>query len=300
MRVPAALMLLVVLVTGRAAAEDFRTPSPALKQPCDCGRFEAELASARRVFASREDDVTMPLTPVMHDRFRARVDLAYGTADCLAACPDVAETRRNDARVLLAETGFKDASIGTGEWMARLGAVLGAMTRCLEVEPERHACQLWHASSRGMLARGSWNPLNLRLPSQLLAEFRAARNGAAPGTDHEDGPATRAEVSMLLKVPRFAGGNPAAGRTLIENARRAPGFGCRSANRLLLAEARGRTGDVAAARAELQTIVDEGLPSCGAQKYENALSIEEAARCLARMDERPDEDPGWDQDCRRP
>jgi hypothetical protein len=67
---------------------------------------------------------------------------------------------------------------------------------------------MYHASSRGLLARGSWNPLNLRLPLQLMAEFRSARGSAAPGRDHDDGAATRGEASMLLKVPR----SPAATR----------------------------------------------------------------------------------------
>jgi hypothetical protein len=172
------------------------------------------------------------------------------------------------------------------------------MTRCLEIEPAHRTCQLWHASSRGILARGSWNPLNLRLPSQLMSEFQSARGGAAPGCDHGDGPATRGEVSMLLKVPRLAGGDPWAGRQLIEEARKAPRFGCRLANRLVLAEALGRTGDLATARNELQAIVDNGLPACGPERYENAMSLEESARCLARLDADPDTDPGWDEDCR--
>jgi hypothetical protein len=105
---------------------------------------------------------------------------------------------------------------------------------------------------------------------------------------------------MLLKVPRFAGGDPAAGRQLIEDARSAPHFSCRLANRLVLAEALGRTGDLPGARTELKAIVDGGLPECGSERYENAMSLEEAARCLARLDALPDTDPGWDEDCRRP
>jgi hypothetical protein len=300
MRVVAVSVLLFSLCGAPpAAAEDLRTPSPAAKATCDCASFEAALAEARAIFASRQDGIAMPLTPVMHNQYRARVDAAYGRADCLAACPNVPESARNGARILLAETGFKDASIGAAEWRARLTAVLAATTRCLEVEPAHRACQLWHASSRGILARGSWNPLNLRLPSQLMDEFRSARGGAAPGLDHGDGPATRGEVSMLLKVPRLAGGDPATGRQLIEDARTAPEFPCRVANRLVLAEALGRTGDLAAARSELRSIVDNGLPACGPQRYENALSMEEAARCLARLDADPDTDPGWDEDCRR-
>jgi hypothetical protein len=306
MRAVAAFVLFLLslgvpfLGASAARADDLRTPSPAAKATCDCSRFESALAEARAIFASREEGIAMPLTPVMHNHYRARVDAAYGRADCLAACENVPEPARNRARVLLAEAGFKNASIGAAEWRARLTAVLAAMARCLEVEPEHRACQLWHASSRGLLARGSWNPLNLRLPSQLMSEFRSARGGAAPGCDHGDGPATRGEASMLLKVPRFAGGDPSAGRALIEAARTAPRYGCRLANRLVLAEALGRTGDLAAARNELQSIVDSGLPDCGHERYENAMSLEEAARCLARLDAVPDADPGWDEDCRRP
>jgi len=300
MRAVAALALILLGFGNRApAADDFRTPSPALRVGCRCAEFDRELAEAERIFASREDDVAMPLTPVMHDRFRARVDQAYGRADCLAGCAEVPESRRNRARVLLAETGFKDDSLGAPEWRARLAVVLAATTRCLEIDPNDALCHLWHASSRGMLARGSWNPINLALPYQLMAEFRAARAGAPPGRDH-DGNATRGEASMLLKVPRFAGGDPAAGRALIEEAARQPDFSCRVANRLVLAEARGRTGDLAGARAELTATSAAGLPSCSPQRYENAISLEECARCLARLDEVPGVDPGWDQDCRRP
>jgi hypothetical protein len=41
------------------------------------------------------------------------------------------------------------------------------------------------------------------------------------------------------------------------------------------------------------------LPACGLERYENAISLEEAGRCLARLDVAPDTDPGWDDDCRR-
>ena len=300
--VTASVVFLLFLVFGAppAVADDLRTPSPVAKATCDCASFESALTEARARFASRQEGVAMPLTPVMHNHYRARVDAAFGRADCLAACPDVPEPARNRARVLLAEAGFKDASIGAAEWRARLTVVLAAMTHCLEIEPEHHACQLWHASSRGILARGSWNPLNLRLPLQLMSEFRSARGGAAPCRDHQDGAATRGEVSMLLKVPRLAGGNPAAGLQLIQEARTAPAFGCRLGNGLLLAEALGRTGDLPAARSELKAIVDGGLPACGSERYENALSLEEAARCLAHLDIAPDTDPGWDEDCRHP
>lgn len=304
MRVVVASVLLFLIFRGAApaGAEDFRTPSPAAKATCNCTNFAGALAEARALYESRQDDIAMPLTPVMHDRYRARVDRTFGLAACLAACENVPETDRNRARLLLAQSGFKDASLGAAEWRARLVVVFEAMTRCLEVDPAQLTCQLWHAGSRGLLARGSWNPLNIRLPSQLMAEFRSARGGTLPGQDHHcDGAATRGEASMLLKVPRYAGGDPAAGRKLIEDARaQTPTFNCRLANRLVLAEALGRTGDLPAARAELKAIVDGGLPGCGPERYENAMSLEEAARCLARLDVLPDTDPGWDEDCRRP
>jgi hypothetical protein len=240
----------------------------------------------------------MPLTPVMHDRYRARVDEAYARATCLVGCDSVPEPDRNRARVLFAQSGFKDASLGVPEWKARLTAILATMVRCLEVDPKEVHCLMYHAASRGILARGSWNPLNVRLPGQIMEEFHCARGGLPPGHD-PDGAATRGEASMLLKVPRYVGGDPSAGRKLIEEARSAPGFGCRLANRLVIAEALGRTGDLAAAKRELQSMVDGGLPACGRERYENGMSLQEAARCLTRLDAAPDVDPGWDTDCRR-
>ena len=282
------------------AADDLRTPSPAVKAICDCTNFNAALAEAQQIYASREDDVALPLTPVMHDRYRSRVDAAYGRANCLVHCTNVPEQARNRARVLLAESGFKDASLGAAEWRARLNVVLAETTRCLEVEPQYRACHLWYASSRGMLAKGSWNPLNLRLPSHLLDEFRLARGGMPAGHDFGDGPATRGEAAMLLRVPRFAGGDVAAGLALMRETRQAASFDCRVANRLIYAEALGRNGDLAGAHAEYRAIVDAGLPECSPQRYENAVSVEQAARCVARLDAAPDADPGWDEDCRRP
>jgi hypothetical protein len=174
------------------------------------------------------------------------------------------------------------------------------MTRCLEVEPQHRACHLWYAGSRGMLARGSWNPLNLRLPSHLMDEFRLARGGMPAGHDFGDGPATRGEAAMLLRVPRFAGGDVAAGLAIMKEAQSAGTFRCRVANRLMYAEALGRNGDFAGAHAEYRAIVADGLPDCSPQRYENAISVEQAARCVARLDAAPDTDPGWDEDCRRP
>lgn len=296
-----ALLLFSLLLDGRwVAAEVPRTPSPAVKTTCDCVAFDAALAEAYRIYDRREDDVALPLTPVMHDRYRAHVDAAYGRAACLAECTNVPEQTRNRARILLADAGFKDSSLGAPEWRARLTVILAETTRCLEVEPQHRGCHLWYASSRGMLAKGSWNPLNLRLPSHLMGEFRLARGGTPLGHDFGDGSATRGEVAMLLRVPRFAGGDLAAGLALVKEAARDATFRCRVTNRLLYAEALGRNGDIAAAHQEYRAIVADGLPDCSPQRYENAISIEEAARCVARLDAAPDVDPGWDEDCRRP
>ncbi len=299
MRVAVVLLLLLIPVEAPAAAADaVRTPAVAAPVACDCTRFDAELAAARAVFVSRNEGIEMPLTPVMHDRYRARVDAAYGRATCLIDCENVSEPARNRARVLFAESGFKNASLGTPEWMARLTAIRAVVERCLAIDPNERHCMMFHAATRGILARGSWNPLNVRLPLQLMDEFHRARGGLPPGHDH-DGSATRGEASMLLKVPRYVGGDPVAGHKLIEEAKSAPGFGCRLANRLVVAEALGRTGDLPGARLELKAMLDGGLPACGHERYENAMSLEEAARCLARLDAMPEEDPGWDTDCRR-
>ncbi len=298
-RAAAVLFLFCVQALGAPArGAEIRMPPAATRAPCDCNRFEAELTAARATFVGRNDAIEVPLTPVMHDRYRARVDAAYARATCLAACTNVSDLDRNRARVLLAESGFKDASLGINEWKTRLNAIFEEMTRCLAIAPDDRDCLMWHAASRGILARGSWNPLNIRLPSQLMDEFHRARGGLPPGQDH-DGAATRGEASMLLRVPRYAGGDPAAGRKLIEEAARLPTFGCRLSNRIVVAEALGRTGDFPGARRELKAIVAGGLPECGLERYENAMSLEEAARCLARLDALPETDPGWDEDCRR-
>ncbi len=300
MRAAVVSSLLVLFGVHLAFADADRTPSPATRVSCDCNAFDAAIAEAEKIYESRNEDIEMPLTPVMHDRYRARVDAAYGRAVCLAACVNVPEKDRNRARMLIAESGFKEASLGAGEWKARLQIVYEAMARCLAIDPQHRGCMMWHAGSRGILARGSWNPLNITLPLSLMAEFKAARGNDRPGCDHDDGSATRGEASMLLKVPRYAGGNPTAGRELIESAAKiAPKFGCRLANRLVVAEALGRTGDNLAAARELRAIIAGGLPACGPERYENAMSLQEAERCLARIEALPNEDPGWDTDCRR-
>ena len=299
MRAALVSSLLVLLGAHPVFADAVRTPSPTTRVSCDCNAFHPALEEAEKIYESRNEHIEMPLTPVMHNNYRARVDAAYARAVCLAGCANVPETDRNRARMLIAESGFKEASLGAGEWKARLQVVHEAMARCLAVDPQHRGCMMWHAGSRGILARGSWNPLNITLPLSLMAEFKAARGNDKPGCDHDDGSATRGEASMLLKVPRYAGGNPTLGRKLIEEAQSAPKFGCRLANRLVVAEALGRTGDLLGAAREFRAMLDGGLPACGPDRYENAMSLQEAERCLARIEAVPDEDPGWDTDCRR-
>jgi hypothetical protein len=272
---------------------------PALATPpCQCERFAEDLAAAEAVFASRGEGATVPLDAATRTRFRARVDDAYERATCLAACDGVPEKTRNPARVLLASAAFKTAGLPRAIAEERLEAAVDTSARCLAVEPEHLACHLWHASARGIAESDSWNPFNVALPAALLAEFRAARAGAPPGHDLMDGAATRGETALLLKAPSIVGGDPAAARRLIEEAATAPRFACSVANRMLLAEARARTGDVGRAHAELRATVAAGLPSCGSNRYENALTLEEAARCLARLEAEPTADPGWDSDCK--
>jgi len=250
------------------------------------------------MFARRGDGVGIPLTGAMREVFRARVDATYAWARCLADCETVAGRERNAARTLLAFAALKNSGVPDAVANERLAVAIAATERCLEVDSEDRACRLWHASARGTLARDSWNPLNLRLPGQLLAEFRAARAGAPPGYDLLDGTATRAEVSLLLRAPAITVRNPAEARRLIEEAAAAPRFTCAIANRLLLAEVRQRTGAPEPALAELRATVAAGLPSCGTQGYENASALEETSRCLARLEAEPAADPGWDDDCR--
>lgn len=292
----ASLAAAALLATRVHATADERSaePSPA----CRCERFADELVAAEELFASRGEGAAVPLDAATRVRFRARVDATYTRATCLAACDGVPEPDRNRARVLLASAAFKTAGLPETVTRERLAAAVGATGRCLSVESGHLACHLWHASARGMLARGSWNPLNLRLPGQLLAEFRVARAAAPPGHDLMDGAATRGETALLLRVPSIAGGDPAAARRLMEEAATAPRFPCAVANRLLLAETRARTGDVERARDELRAAVAAGLPSCGANRYENAFTLEEATRCLARLEQAPSADPGWNDDCR--
>jgi hypothetical protein len=122
------------------AADDFRTPARAVKATCDCSRFQTELTVAEGIFASRNDDIEMPLTPVMHDRYRARVDGRVRPRDVSRRVRERARADRNRARVLFAQSGFKDASLGVPEWKARLAAILTTMERCLEIDPKEVHC----------------------------------------------------------------------------------------------------------------------------------------------------------------
>ena len=124
----------------------------------------------------------MPLTPVMHDRYRARVDhrlrprdLSHGVRERPRARP---QPRAHPPR----PERLQDASLGIPEWKARLNVIFLVTTRCLEIAPNESSCLMWHAASHGVLARGSWNPLNIRLPPQLMDEFHRARGGRCPGT----------------------------------------------------------------------------------------------------------------------
>ena len=294
----AAAILALAAGVAEAAALVFATSAPGAPAACDCERFASDLAEAQALFASRGDGVEIPVTGAMREVFRKRVDATYARARCLADCDTVAERERNAARVLLAFAALKNTGLPDAGATERIAVAVAATERCLDVDPANRDCHLWHASARGTLARDSWNPLNLRLPGQLLAEFRAARAGAPPGHDLLDGTATRAEVSLLLRAPVITGRDPAAARRLIEEAKTAPRFTCAIANRLLLATVRQRTGTPELALAELRAAVAAGLPSCGLQRYENAVALEETSRCLARLEVEPAADPNWDDDCR--
>jgi hypothetical protein len=280
-----------------AAREPAATPGASGAAVCRCDRFAEELPAAEALFASRGDGVALPLTDAMHRAFRERVDRAYAHARCLAGCQSAPPPARNRARALTAMTGFKTLGLAEPVARERLEVAVAETERCLAAAPGDPPCHLWHASARGILARGSWNPLDLRLVSELLAEFRAARAGAAPGTDVPDGAATRGEAWLLLRAPAFVGGDRAAARRLMEEAASAPHFACVLSNRLLLAATRALTGAVGESMAELRASIAAGLPSCSDRRYENALGLDEARRCLARLEAAPDADPGWNDDC---
>ena len=285
-----AVLLTVLLQVVPVAAEE---PS------CSCADFATDVADVERAFKARNDRIALPLTVQHHAQFRARVDQTYARARCLADCASVPEKERNLARALLAVSAFKSQEIGhtAEEVRGRLTAAAETAERCLAVEPEHRGCMLWAAGARGLLVKGTWNPLQIRLPGELLERFRAARAGLPPGADVYDGAATRAEAALLMRAPGIAGGDLGEARRLMERYTRSPRFPCRVANRLLLAEARARSGDTAGALAALRAAEKLGLPGCGADRYENALSLEEIARCRARLEQDPTSDPGWDDAC---
>jgi hypothetical protein len=235
----------------------------------------------------------------MSARYLAQVDEAWTRATCLVACTGVPDRERNAARVVLGQAAFRSETARKPKDVVeeRLKIALTATEHCLEVEPTNVACHQLHATARGLLLRGTWNPLNAGAPRALLADLRAARGGAAPGEDLWDGAATRGETILLVRAPRIAGGDLAGGRKLIEDATRAPRFHCVVSNYTILAEARARNGDFAGAREALSTVIASGLPACGEQRYENARSLENAQRCLEKLTAEPGVQPAWDDDC---
>jgi hypothetical protein len=296
---PVVVLTLVAVVALAQAPRAAESPVAAAAR-CDCTRFADELAATRALYASRGEGATRPPSDAARTRFRERLLATHGQAGCLVACTSVPDAQRDDARVLLAAAAFKSRRLGPSDAAAneRLIHALDETEHCRAHQPAPPLCHLWHGSIRGILARGSWNPLQLALPKQLFAEFRAARAGAAPGRDQPDGAATRAQASLLLQAPQIAGGDPHAARRLMEKATMSPLYPCTVSNRILFAETCARTGAAARAASELHATLDAGLPECGDNRYENAVDLDEAARCLARLEAKPDQDPGWDDDCR--
>ncbi len=292
-----AVCLIGAVAGGLHSGECADAPSGGAR--CDCARFADELGAARALYASRGEGATVPPTAAAGDRFRERVLETYERARCLIACTAVAETDRDQARVLLATAAFKARSFGPNEEAAsaRIKLALDEMTRCLAHNPGPPACHLWNGSIRGVLAEGSWSPTQIKLPGQLLADFRAARAGAAPGSDPPNGAATRAEAALLMRAPRFTGGDVKAAVRLMEEATHSPLYPCTVDNRLVYAEALTRTSASLKALAELRAALAAGLPSCGDDRYENARDLGQAARCVARLEAHPADDPGWKDDC---
>jgi len=83
----------------------------------------------------------------------------------------------------------------------------------------------------------------------------------------------------------------------MEEATRSPLYPCTVDNRLVYAEALTRAGKPDRALAELRAGLAAGLPSCGHDRYENAVDLAQAARCVARLESHPEKDPGWSDDC---
>lgn len=286
--------------SAQPSAEPSAQPSAgAAAGTCHCEDFAAEIAAAEATFTGRGEGAALPVTAAMRERYRHAVDETYARATCLAGCTAAGDHGRNRARVLLAQAAFRSgtARVPKPVVQERLTAAVSETERCLALEPDHLECHLVHATTRGLLLRDSWNPMNISAPHALLAEFRAARGTAAPGEDLYDGAATRGETLLMLRAPKIAGGDIEAARRVIEEASRAPRFACVVSNRVIVAEAAAAGGDYDRARAELAKTVADGLPSCGEQRYENALSFEDAKRCLAKLDAKPSLDPGWDDDC---
>jgi len=276
------------------------TPSPGGgASGCDGARFADELATARAVYANRGAEATVDLAPAARAWFRDRVLDAYERAQLLVDCPAAPEHQRDEARALLAEAAFNGRDLGPSAdaARARVERALVETERCVSHEPTVAACHLWHACIVGARAEGSWNPMQLGLPRRLLAELRAARAGASPGTDPSASKAMRAEATVLMRAPGIAGGDTGAALRLMEEASRSPGFSCTVDNRLVYAEALARSFVPARALAELRSALAYGLPACGDDRYENAVDLAEVARCAARLEARPDADPGWSDDC---
>lgn len=280
-----------------ARAADAPRTSPALT--CEGENYAAAVVRAQKVFDSRSAGTTVPHTNAASAVFATRVNQAYGLAARLVTCDAAPDRARNHARRILAATAYKsrDIELPEAEVKRRLATAEREMRRCLALAPHDPECITWHASTRGRLAQYSWSPLLVTLPRSLLAEFRAARADLAPGHDLRDGAATRGEASILLRAPAFLGGNRTAARVLMETAAAAPRFPCSVANRLLLAETRTRTGDTDGGLAELRATVAAGLPECALQRYENVSALEEAQRCLQRIEADPTLTTTWPYEC---
>jgi hypothetical protein len=289
-----AIYLALALVLASA------TPGRVAGAACDCTRFADELAAARALYRSRGEGATLNPTEAMGQRFRERVLGTWDRVQCLVECPDLSDRERDEARGFLGVVGFKSRRLGPTEAAARarVDRAFDESTRCLAHEPAPPSCHLAHGSIRGVLAEGSWNPMQIKLPSELLVDFRAARAGAAPGSDPPNGAATRAEATLLMLAPRIAGGDVAAALRLMEEATRSPLYPCTVDNRVVYAEALGRAGKPDRALTELRAALAAGLPSCGDDRYENAVDLGDTARCAARLASHPEKDPGWTDDCK--
>jgi len=295
----AIVLLALSLGLGLADARASDAPAGGTGRPCECRDYAAGVAGAQEIFDSRSAGAALPLTEAAHTVFAARVNQAYDLAVCLVACDAAPARERNHARRILAATAYKsrDSGVPEREVKRRLRLAEQEMERCLALEPDDPECITWHASARGRLAQFSWSPLLITMPRSLLAEFRAARGDLAPGGDLRDGAATRGEASILLKAPSLLGGDRAAARALMEAASAGARFRCSITNRVLLAETRVLTGETDQGLAELRATVADGLPNCALQRYENLSALEEAQRCLQRIEAEPTLATTWPHEC---